>query len=166
MASGAINESFYHRATNYFDQICSHDIINCQKLAANLDPNDIDNIIIVNEAYVKGSNCHQRLMAPLDEGFSGFDIAHPALDSFQPMNYFGFLNQGWVQAALDVPLNSSLLAFQLALTFRETGDPARGGFIESLGALLDQGIDVTLMYGDRDYMCNWIGGENVSLAIP
>lgn len=22
------------------------------------------------------------------------------------------------------------------------------------------------MYGDRDYMCNWIGGENASLAIP
>ena len=50
--------------------------------------------------------------------------------------------------------------------FRETGDRSRGGFIESLGALLDQGIGVTLMYDDRDYMCNWIRGENVSLAIP
>ena len=105
-------------------------------------------------------------MTPLDEGFGGFDIAHPALDPFPPTNYFGFLNQRWVQAALGVPLNSSLLAPELSLTFRETGDPARGGFVESLGALLDQGIGITLMYGDRDYMCNWIGGENVSLAIP
>lgn len=105
-------------------------------------------------------------MAPLDEGIGGFDIAHPALDPFPSTNYFGFLNQGWVQAALGVPLNSSLLAFELALTFRATGDPARGGFVESLGALLDQGIGVTLMYGDRDYICNWIGGENASLAIP
>ena len=105
-------------------------------------------------------------MTPLDEGFGGFDIAHPALDPFPPANYFGFLNQRWVQTALGVPLNSSLLASKLASTFHETGDPARGGFVESLGALLDQEIGVTLIYGDRDYMCNWIGGENVSLAIP
>lgn len=105
-------------------------------------------------------------MTPLDEGFGGFDIAHPALDPFPRTNYFGFLDQHWVQVALGVPLNSSLLAFELALTFGETGDPARGGFVEKIGALLDQGIGVTLMYGDRDYMCNWIRGENVSLAIP
>lgn len=96
---------------------------------------------------------------------SNLPIAHPALDPFPPTNYFGFLNQHWVQVALGVPLNSSLLAFELALTFGETGDPARGSFVENPGALLDQRIGVTLMYGDRDYMCNRIGGENVSLAI-
>ena len=105
-------------------------------------------------------------MTPLDESFGGFDIAHSALDPFPPTNYFGFLNQRWVQMALGVPLNTSLLEFHVSLTFRETGDAARGGFIESLGSLLDQGVGVTLMYGDRDYMCNWFGGENVSLAIP
>ncbi|KAI4158630.1 MAG: hypothetical protein LQ342_007282 [Letrouitia transgressa] len=161
-----INQSFYNWATNHFDRNCSHDIIKCQRLAANLDQDDVGNIEVVNEACIKGSECHRHLMTPLDENFGGFDIAHPALDPFPPTNYFGFLNQRWVQAALGVPLNSSLVAFELALTFRETGDPARGGFVESLGALLDLGISVVLMYGDRDYMCNWIGGENVSLAIP
>ncbi|KAL8990453.1 MAG: hypothetical protein Q9169_008120 [Polycauliona sp. 2 TL-2023] len=161
-----INQSFYNWATNYFDQNCSHDIINCQRLAADLDPDDIGNNPSVNEACIRGSQCHRHLMTPLNEDFGGFDIAHPALDPFPPTNYFGFLNQRWVQEALGVPLNSSLIAFDLALTFRETGDPARGGFIESLGRLLDQGISVNLMYGDRDFMCNWIGGENLSLAIP
>ena len=31
---------------------------------------------------------------------------------------------------------------------------------------MDEGVKVALMYGDRDYACNWIGGENVSLNIP
>ena len=92
-------------------------------------------------------------------------LTQPLIPSHQQLTSASLINV-WVQAALGVPLNSSILAFDLALTFRETGDPARGGFVESPGALLDQGIGVTLMYGDRDYMCNWIGGENVSLAIP
>ncbi|KAL8858639.1 MAG: hypothetical protein Q9178_004933 [Gyalolechia marmorata] len=161
-----INQSVYHRATEYFDRTCSRDIIECQEIASKLDPDDVGNNAVVNEACIKGSQCHRHLMTPLDEGFGGYDIAHPALDPFPPTNYFGFLNQRWVQEALGVPLNNSPIAFELALTFRETGDPARGGLVESLGELLDHGIGVTLMYGDRDYMCNWIGGENVSLAIP
>ncbi len=53
----------------------------------------------------------------------------------------------------------SLLAFELALTFGETGDPAGEGCVENLCALLDQGIGVTFVYGDQDYMCYWSGGE-------
>ena len=32
--------------------------------------------------------------------------------------------------------------------------------------LLDNGVKIALMYGDRDFACNWYGGEQVSLAIP
>lgn len=63
-----------------------------------------------------------------------------------------------------------------------TGDIVRGGFLETLGSLLDRGVQVTLMYGDRDYICNCefllvrllcirakshagISGERTSLAI-
>lgn len=31
--------------------------------------------------------------------------------------------------------------------------------------MIDNGIKVALVYGDRDYACNWIGGEAVSLAV-
>lgn len=49
--------------------------------------------------------------------------------------------------------------------FEATGDMARGGFMEAIGYLLESGVKVALMYGDRDYACNWQGGERVSLAI-
>jgi carboxypeptidase C (cathepsin A) len=46
-----------------------------------------------------------------------------------------------------------------------TSDIVRGGLVESLGKLLDRGVQVTMMYGDRDYICNWLSGERMSLAI-
>jgi carboxypeptidase C (cathepsin A) len=46
-----------------------------------------------------------------------------------------------------------------------TGDFVRGNSLASLGALLDKGVKVALVYGDRDYQCNWLGGEAISLAI-
>ena len=39
------------------------------------------------------------------------------------------------------------------------------GYLEDIAYILDSGIKVALVYGDRDYACNWIGGEEVSLAI-
>ena len=50
--------------------------------------------------------------------------------------------------------------------FGATGDHPRGGMLEDIAYVLSQGIKVALMYGDRDYACNWIGGERASLAIP
>ena len=31
--------------------------------------------------------------------------------------------------------------------------------------LLENGVKIAMVYGDRDYACNWIGGEAVSLAV-
>jgi hypothetical protein len=42
----------------------------------------------------------------------------------------------------------------------------RGGFIKAIGFLLDSGVKVHMLYGDRDFFCNWVGGEKVSLAVP
>lgn len=39
------------------------------------------------------------------------------------------------------------------------------GYLEDIAYVLDSGIKVALVYGDSDYACNWIGGEEVSLTI-
>jgi hypothetical protein len=53
----------------------------------------------------------------------------------------------------------------VASAFRSIGDYPRPGWLEDLAYLLESGIKVTLVYGDRDYACNWYAGEAVSLAI-
>lgn len=78
----------------------------------------------------------------------------------------GYLNQGWVQQALGVPVNHSAVSNAVSTGFSNTGDMARGGMLEDLAYILDHGVKVALLYGDRDYACNWIGGEASSLHIP
>jgi carboxypeptidase C (cathepsin A) len=53
----------------------------------------------------------------------------------------------------------------LLIGFDRTGDFILGDGLKKLGGLLDRGVKVALFYGDRDYQCNWLGGEAISLAI-
>lgn len=54
----------------------------------------------------------------------------------------------------------------MGTTFSNTFDIVHGGFLEAIGSLLDAGVKVHLVHGDRDYPCNWVGGEAASLAVP
>jgi len=99
-------------------------------------------------------------------GRSFYDITQRSEDPFPPPWFQGFLNQAWVQRATGVPLNYTVSSNSVYTAFRSTGDYARGGQLQDLASILDSGVKVALVYGDRDYACNWIGGEQVSLAIP
>lgn len=48
--------------------------------------------------------------------------------------------------------------------FETTGDFVYS-FIDELSNILGYGVRVALLYGDADYICNWFGGEAVSLAV-
>jgi hypothetical protein len=63
-----------------------------------------------------------------------------------------------------VPSHQHLATYTL-LGFDKTGDFLLGNGLKKLGSLLDRGVKVALVYGDRDYQCNWYGGEAISLAI-
>lgn len=94
------------------------------------------------------------------------DIGHLSKDPFPPPHHHGWLTQESVLGALGVPVNYTWLSMAVAESFDMTHDLILGGFLEATGYLLDNGIKVHMMYGDRDYACNWIGGEAASLAIP
>lgn len=64
----------------------------------------------------------------------------------------GFLAKNWVQSALGVPLNYSDSTDSVYNAFNEIGDYPRGGFLEDLAYILDQGIKVAMVYGDRDFV--------------
>lgn len=70
-----------------------------------------------------------------------------------------------MQAALGVPVNFTSSSSTVNSAFSSTGDYVRGDFIPAIGYLLDSGVKVHTMYGDRDFACNWIGGERAVLAV-
>jgi hypothetical protein len=75
------------------------------------------------------------------------------------------LNQAEVQDAIGVNLNYTETNNDVYWAFQETGDFVYPNFIKDLEMLLDAGVRVALYYGDADYICNWLGGQAVSLAV-
>jgi carboxypeptidase C (cathepsin A) len=94
-----------------------------------------------------------------------FDIGHHKADPFPPPYLHGYLTQEHVLGALGVPLNYSAHSPAVGETFRTSYDIVHGGFLDAIAYLLDSGVKVHMMYGDRDFACNWIGGEQASLAV-
>lgn len=67
--------------------------------------------------------------------------------------------------ALGVDLNYTQSNNEVYFAFQQTGDFVWPNFIEDLEDILDRPVRVALVYGDSDYICNWFGGEAVSLAM-
>ncbi|ETN43791.1 uncharacterized protein HMPREF1541_11115 [Cyphellophora europaea CBS 101466] len=84
-----------------------------------------------------------------------------------PAIYAPWLNTAEVQQALGVELNytytSSNAAGEVLAAFAPTGDFARS-YRKDLEELLEAGVRVSLWHGDADWVCNWFGGEVLSLG--
>jgi hypothetical protein len=64
------------------------------------------------------------------------------------------MNQAWVQRDLGVPLNFSISSTSAVTTFFGiTGDPFKVS-IETINSVVQGGVKVALVFGDRDYRCN------------
>ena len=171
----AINESLFQQSNDNYLMPggCLDQILRCQALAAEGDPNFIGNNKTVNKACKLASDCENNLVEGpyLDvSNRNYYDVTAPSLDPFPPPYFLGYLSQHYVQAAIGVATNFTESTNSVYYAFDSTGDYARddmrGGYLEDLAYLLDNGVKVSLIYGDRDYACNWIGGENASVNIP
>lgn len=147
---------------------CLDLIADCQEISAIYDPENTGANESVNEACAEAEKyCYEYVRGPYLEvpGRNYYDITAFDPSPFPDPFYIGLLNQPHVQAAMGVPLNWTQSSGTVSTAFRSIGDYVRPGWIEDLAYLLDRGIKVTLAYGDRDYACNWIGGEATSLLI-
>lgn len=66
-----------------------------------------------------------------------------------------------MQSALGVNLNYTDANNDIYWQFQSTGDFIYGNFLEDLEMILDNGVRVSLYYGDADYICNWFGGQAI-----
>ncbi|GAM84365.1 hypothetical protein ANO11243_023590 [Dothideomycetidae sp. 11243] len=86
-------------------------------------------------------------------------------NSSKSLNFQRYVNFSSVQRALGVDREYSPLNETINQGFHDAGDTVYEDFLNDLGSLLDRNVRVSLIYGDADYICNWFGGEAVSLAI-
>lgn len=166
----AVNESIYLEMVDAWEREggCRDQLAECIAAAKADDPDNLGIDDDVNELCSSAENfCSSEVRGPFLQ-YSGrhyYDLTAvdpiPFPDSFRLL----YLNQPHIQAALGVPLNYTSSSDAVSNAFRGIGDYARPGWLEDLAYLLDNGIKVHLMYGDRDYACHWLGGEAVSLAI-
>ena len=165
----AINRTVYEQSLDAWSRPggLKELIQKCHDLAAEGDPTNQGHNETVNAACSDANDATNDLEGPYFDSNRGYyDIAAPYLDPFPRNFYIGYLNQPHVQRALGVPVNYSNPGGNAPYNaFQSTGDYPRGGFMEDIGKLVDNGVKVHMIYGDRDYACNWIGGEAVSLAV-
>ncbi|KAB8237192.1 hypothetical protein ETB97_010025 [Aspergillus alliaceus] len=143
----------------------------CHHLADTLDPKMYGNVTQVNEACESASDyCQNEVEGPyiFRNKWAFYDITHCYLDP-TPENFFvEYLATKKVRDALHVPVNYTDISNTVGKAFNLTGDYPRKdtkGYLEDIGGLLDSGVQVALIFGDRDFACNWIGGERASLAV-
>ncbi|KAL9081169.1 MAG: hypothetical protein Q9157_000260 [Trypethelium eluteriae] len=163
-----INQTVFEDAVNNFTKPggCVDLTNQCRELGAISDPDELGLNSTVNQLCVDAFEyCFAFVQGAFLElsGLSAFDISLPSPEQY-PFEYFvGYLNQPWVQEALGVKVNYTQDSIASADNFEfGTGDTQRRS-ISDLNFLLSQGIKVSMIYGDRDYRCNWLGGEAISL---
>lgn len=146
---------------------CKDLIIQCRAAVAAQDPNNEGDVSTVNSICSSAqSSCSTNVMEPYySAGRSVYDIAHFTPDPFPPSTYLEYLNSAAFLSSIGSPVNYTESNNQVLEAFTSTGDYERQSYVPAIAALLDMGIRVGLIYGDRDYICNWYGGEALSLAV-
>ncbi|KAH7420101.1 serine carboxypeptidase [Cadophora sp. MPI-SDFR-AT-0126] len=145
---------------------CKERWVRCQKIADEDDPDWRGNVPSVVECFDEAAkDCSSIMNAATNITWGWYDIAHPHADPTPEPYMLGYLTQSWVLEALGVPVNFSSSSPAVYFAFAGTHDIERRGSMEAVSYLLDSGVKVHMVYGDRDYACNWLGGETASLAI-
>lgn len=146
---------------------CQQRTLTCRAQEAALDPSNQGNVDSVNNAC-SGAQlyCQTYVVGAYTlSNRSVYDISQDRLDPFPDSFYLEYLNQLSLQQAINVPVNYTQDSPAVFSAFASTGDYARNGIVQDLVNLLESGVRIALIYGDRDYICNWLGGEAVSFAI-
>jgi len=146
---------------------CQQQIQSCRTAASAMDPQDDGDVATVNQICQSAqTNCNSQIQGPYYQSGRGpYDITHKLPDSFPPSFYLDYLNDANVQTGIGAMVNYTESNPAVQKAFLQTGDYERGDEVSQISYLLSLGVRVALIYGDRDYVCNWAGGEAVAYSI-
>ena len=145
---------------------CLAQINTCRAAMSATDPDGNGDVDATNELCETAQYiCANITASYYAAGYDPYDIRQQLPSPDPPGAYQEYLNNGSVLAAIGARVNYTESSPYVQAGFISTGDTIRGGQIEDLAYLLSLGIKVALIYGDADFICNWFGGEAVSLAI-
>ena len=152
-----IPKAVYEQSLHNFTKAggCRDQILECRSLGDKHDPDFLGISKKTNTACI---NALVYCFEYVSGGYSAYsnrsvyDMAQIDPNPIPPSYASGFFSQEWVQRELGVPVNYtavSLLANNAMLY--TTGDTVRTPGLKSVEYLLDHGVRVTMIYGDRDY---------------
>ena len=146
---------------------CQDLIERCRSLVTSQDLLSYGDSDAVNNAcQIAQETCNDEVVGPYQNfGRDMYDISQTMPDPFPSTSYLEYLNNADVQAGIGAPINFTQTSTAVTNAFKSTGDYDRGSQISDLAYLLSLGVRVAFIYGDRDYICNWLGGEAVSFAV-
>ena len=146
---------------------CQQQIQKCRDAGTAHDPTSEGDVPAVSDVCAQAQQtCNDEVIGPYQSsGRDVYDITQKTPTSFPPSFHQEYLNSALVQGAVGAPVNYTETSPAVFSAFLATGDAERGATIPALASLLAQGVRVALIYGDRDYACNWLGGEAVSFAV-
>ena len=146
---------------------CQQQIQSCRTAVTSMDSTNEGDVTSANQICKNAQMfCAQTVVGPyMNSGRSIYDITQMVPSPVPSSAYLEYLNTPELQDAIGVLVNYTEANAVVANGFLQTGDYERGDQIQQMAYLLQLGVRVALLYGDRDYVCNWLGGEAVSFAI-
>lgn len=145
---------------------CLESINACRTAANSTDPQGFGDIARTNELCEAAQYNCLNLTAPyVSNGYNVYDVRQKMPSSDPPAAYQEYLNNDTVLESIGARVNYTESNPYVQQSFISTGDTIRGGQLDDLAYLLSNGVRVALMYGDADFICNWLGGQAVSLEV-
>ncbi|TVY22284.1 Carboxypeptidase S1-like protein [Lachnellula hyalina] len=160
----AVNDTVYSqmKAAYYDPGQCRDKIDACSASANKTSPDGLKNCRLA-EAI-----CRYKVEYPYYDvsGRGTYDIRYTGKEPDPPLYFVDFLNLDSTQNALGVNMNyTSDSSDTVGVNFELTGDFIFETMMDDLEDLLNKNVRVALFYGDADYICNWFGGEAVSMQV-
>ncbi|CAF9908159.1 hypothetical protein IMSHALPRED_006597 [Imshaugia aleurites] len=158
----AVNDTVYEymKFACYMIGGCLDQCVECETVNRSTD-------VGMQTCFMATDMCRTNVESPyyMYSGRGVYDIRHPYEDPTPPTYFTDYLNLASTQDALGVNLNYTESNNDVYYAFQQTGDFVYPNFLTDLEMILNNSVRVAMYHGDADYICNWFGGQAVSLQI-